>query len=111
MPDLAAVGPLDPTQLVDAVPQEGEQTAAGASGGRRRLLGDRGVELTAADGGVTLDLVRGADVLGLDVARLAPERTGLGQACLVDVCRRVVERIRRAAGLPALGSVVALAGA
>src|SRR3954447_9316975 len=62
--DVAAVGPLHPAQLVDAMAEEGQEAPAGAG---RRVLGP-----AAAEGhrGVALRLVRGAlEVVVLLVAQ------------------------------------------
>src|SRR5215213_370575 len=104
LPDLPAVGPLDATQLVDGVAEEGDDPAAAPV----RMPGLGPLAVAAADD-VALDGVVGAlvvlvvpvqlvleDAWGavvVGVADLGRDGALLGEARLVDVGGGVVERI------------------
>src|SRR5919199_3392303 len=95
--DLAAVGPLDAAQLVDAVAEEGDQAAERAAAARGRLARPAASRRGRRRGGALLELV-GVDALGevvADLAVLEPRGPGLGQARLLDVRERVLRGLRR----------------
>src|SRR5215210_6380786 len=91
--DLAAVGPLDAPQLVDAVAEEGQQPPTALAGPR---VG--GPLRGARPGGreeIVLDLVGRALGVRLALALVEAGRSGLGHVGLFDVRHRVLGRLGR----------------
>src|SRR5215203_1208283 len=90
--DLAAVGPLDALELVDAVAEEGQQPPAALA---RPGMG--GTLRGARPGGrqeVAFDLVRRAlDLLRCALALVEAGRSGLGHVGLFDVRHAVLGRL------------------